>query len=75
MCCPCQLLENIFTVFVDVCLEKKEGILGEEAGVYCLLSGNHWDEGVETVKLVYVGESLRMGGMDGIPSKVYALST
>ena len=33
LCCPCQLLGAIFTVFVDVCLEKKEGILGGEAGV------------------------------------------
>ena len=39
-------------VFVNVCLEKKEGILGGEAGVYCLPSGSHWVEGVRTVKEV-----------------------
>ena len=48
-------------VFVDVCLEKKEDILGGEAGVSCLPSGSHWGEGVGMVKLVYVGELLRMG--------------
>ena len=62
MCCHCQLLGAIFTVFVDVCLEKREGILGGEASVHCLSSGSHWGEGVEKVKLVCVGESLRMGG-------------
>ena len=62
MCCPCQLPGDIFTVFVDVCLEKKEGILGGEAGVHCLPSGSHRGEGVEKVKLVCVGKSLRMGG-------------
>ena len=62
MCCPCQVFGAIFTVFVDVCLEKKEGILGGEAGVYCLPSGSHRGEGVGKVKLVYVGELLRMGG-------------
>ena len=67
MCCPCQLLGAIFTVFVDVCLEKKEGILGGEAGVHCLPSGSYRGEGVEKVKLVCVGESLRMGG-DSIKS-------
>ena len=61
MCCPCQLSGAIFTVFVDVCLEK-EGILGGEAGVHCLPSGSHRGEGVEKVKLVCVGKSLRMGG-------------
>ena len=60
-------LRAIFTVFVDVCLEKKEGILGREAGVYCQPSGGHQGEGVRMVKLVYVGESLRMGG-DSIKS-------
>ena len=62
MCCPCQLLGAIFTIFVDVCLEKKEGILGGEAGVHCLDIGSHLGESVRTVKLVYVGELLRMGG-------------
>ena len=62
MCCPCQLLGAIFTIFVDVCLEKKEGILGGEAGVNCLPSGSHRREDVEKVKLVSVGKSLRMGG-------------
>ena len=62
MCCPCQLLGAIFTVLVDVCLEKKEGILGGEAGVPCLPSGSHRGEGVEKVKLVCVGKLLRMGG-------------
>ena len=47
---------------VDVCLEKKEGILGGEAGVPCLPSGSHRGEGVEKVKLVCVGKLLRMGG-------------
>ena len=61
MCCPCQLLGTIFAVFVDVCIERKE-YFGGEAGVYCLPSGDHRDEGVGKVKLVYVGESL---GMDG----------
>ena len=62
MCCPCQLLGAIFTIFVDVCLEKKEGILGGEAGVHCLDIGSHLGESVRTVKLVYVGELLRMDG-------------
>ena len=62
MCCPCQLLRAIFTIFVDVCLEKKEGILGGEAGVDCLDSGSHLGGSVRTVKLVYVGELLRIGG-------------
>ena len=31
--CPCHLFRAIFTVFVDVCLEKKEEIFGEEAEV------------------------------------------
>ena len=35
-------------VFVDVRLERKEGILCGEAGVYCLPSGSNWDE-------VYIG--------------------
>ena len=61
MCCLYQLLGTIFTVFADVSLERKEGILGGEAGVYCLPSGSHLDEGVGKVKLVYIGESLRMG--------------
>ena len=33
LCCPRQLLGAIFIVFVDVYLERKEGILGREAGV------------------------------------------
>ena len=49
-------------VFVDVCLEKKQGGLGGEAGVECLSSGSSQGEGVGTVKLVYFGELLRMGG-------------
>ena len=57
----------IFTIFVEVCLDKKEGILGGEGDVYCLPSGSHQGEGVETVKLVYVAKSLRMGG-DSIKS-------
>ena len=61
MCYPCQLLGTVFTVFVDVRLERKEGILRGEAGVYCLPSGSSRDEGVGKVKLVYIGESLRMG--------------
>ena len=61
MCCPCQLLGTVFTVFVDVCLERKEGILGGEAGVYRLPSGGNRDEDVKKVKLVYIGELLRMG--------------
>ena len=61
MCCPCQLFQTVFTVFVDVRLGRKEGILGGQAGVYCLPSGNNRDEGVGKVKLVYIGESLRMG--------------
>ena len=40
LCCPCQLLRAIVTVFVDVCLGKKV-LLGEGAGVYCLPSGGH----------------------------------
>ena len=73
--CPCQFLGEISTVFVDIhlygflliCLEKKEGILGEEADIYFLPSRSHRGEGVGLVKLVYVGESLRMGG-DSIKS-------
>ena len=42
-------------------------ILGGEAGLHCLPSGSHRGEGVEKVKLVCVGESLRMGG-DSIKS-------
>ena len=61
MCCPYQLIGTVFTVFVDVRLERKEGILGGEAGVYCMPSGRNQDEGVGKVKLVYIGESLRMG--------------
>ena len=56
------LLGAIFTVFVDVCLERKERILGGEAGVQCQPSGSNWGEGVGTVKLVYVGELLGIGG-------------
>ena len=67
LCCPCQFLGAISTVFVDVCLEKKEGILGGEADIYLLPRASHWDEGVGTVKPVYIGESLRMGG-DSIKS-------
>ena len=67
LCCPCQFLGTISTVFVDVCFEKKEGILGGEADIYFLPSGSNRAEGVGTVKLVYVGESLRMGG-DSIKS-------
>ena len=37
-------------------------MLGGEAGVYCLPSGSHRGEGVGKVKLVYVGELLKMGG-------------
>ena len=62
LCCPCQFLGAISTVFVDACLEKKEGILGGEADVYFLSSGSHRGEGVGTVKLIYVGKFLRMGG-------------
>ena len=40
---------------------KKKEILGGEAEVYCLPSGSHQDEGVRTMKLVYVGKSFRMG--------------
>ena len=70
MYCPCQVFRAIFTVFVDVCLEKKEGILGGE-GFYCLPSGSHQDEGVGKVNLVYVGEWLSMGG-DSSPRLVLA---
>ena len=48
-------------VSVDVCLDRKRGIYGGEAGVYCLPSGSNQDEVVGKVKLVYIGESLRMG--------------
>ena len=61
MCCFCQLLGTVFTVFVDVRLERKVGILGGEAGVSCMPSGSNRDEGVGKVKLVYIGKSLRMG--------------
>ena len=30
-------------VSVDVCLERKRGIYGGEAGVYCLPSGSNQD--------------------------------
>ena len=65
--CPCQFLGAISTVFVDVCLEKKEGTLGGEADIYFLPNGSHQGEDVGRVKLVYVGELLRMGG-DSIKS-------
>ena len=42
-------------------LEKKEEILGKKAGVSCLPSASHRGEGVRMVKLVCVGELLRMG--------------
>ena len=48
-------------VSVDVRLERKEGILGGEAGVYCLPSRRNRDESVGKVNLVYIAESLRMG--------------
>ena len=67
LCCSCQCLGAISTDFVDVCLESKEGIIGGEADIYFLPSGSHWGEGVGTLKLVYVGESLRMGS-DSIKS-------
>ena len=61
MCCPRQILGTVFTVFVDVCLERKEGILGGEVGVYCMPSGSNQVEGVGKVKLLYIGKLLRMG--------------
>ena len=61
----CAVLANFsepsLRFFVDVCLERKEGILGGEAGVYSLPSGGNRDEDVKKVKLVYIGELLRMG--------------
>ena len=60
MCCPCQLLGTVFTDFVDVRLERKEGIPGKEAGVYCMPRGSNWDEGVGKAKLVYIGGLFRM---------------
>ena len=60
--CHCQDLGAIFTVFVVVCLEKKEGIFGGEAGAWCLPSGSNQGECVGTVELVLISGLTRMGG-------------
>ena len=60
--CHCQDLGAIFTVFVVVYLEKKEGIFGGEAGAWCLPSGSNQGEGMGTVELVLISGLMRMGG-------------
>ena len=48
--CHYQVPGAIFTVFADVCPEKKEGILGGEAGAWCLLRGSNRREDFSPIK-------------------------
>ena len=57
-----KFLGAIFMVFVDVCLEQKDGIFGGEADAWCLPSGSNWGEGVGTMEPVLIGGLLWMGG-------------
>lgn len=49
-------------LFVGVCLEKKDGKIGREAGASSLPNRNSWGESVRVVELVLIGGLLKMGG-------------
>ena len=60
LCCHCQVLGAMFSVFADLCLEKKEEIFGEEASAWCLPSGISRGEGVGRVvigRLLWMGDN------------------
>ena len=63
MCCHCQVVGSVSMVFVDVCVEKWDGISGGEAVAWCLPNGSSSGEGVMTVELVFLdGGLLKIGG-------------
>ena len=60
--CHFQVVSAISTVFVDVCLEKRDGIIGGEAVAWSLPNGSNSGECVRTVELVFLGGLLKIGG-------------
>ena len=61
-CTDIAKLSVLSTVFVDVCVEKRDGISGGEAVAWCLPNGSNSGKGVRTVELVFLGGLLKAGG-------------
>ena len=61
MCCHYQVFGAIFAGCIDVCLVKKEGRFGGEAGARCLPSAGNQAEGLEKVEPVLFGGLLWLG--------------